>query len=45
MGNDAEAIRVNKQLLAYFQKMGSAFGTYAKSTRHELVRLRAKKKR
>ncbi len=43
MGNDAEAIRVNEQLLAYFQKMGSAFDSYLKSTRAELARLRAKK--
>ena len=42
-GNDAEAIHVNEQLLAYFQKMGSAFDMYAKRTREDLARLRAKK--
>ena len=42
-GNDAEAIRVNEQLLAYFQKMGSAFDMYTKRTREDLARLRAKK--
>ena len=43
MGNDADAIRINEQLLAYFQKMGSAFDSYTKTTREALVRLRAKK--
>jgi tetratricopeptide (TPR) repeat protein len=42
MGNDAEAIRVDQQLLAYFVKMGSAFASYEASTRAELTRLRAK---
>lgn len=42
MGNEAEAIRVNEQLLAYFQKMGSAFDMYAQRTRDDLTRLRAK---
>jgi len=42
MGNDGEAIRIHEQLLDYFVKMGSAFDTYARSTRAELARLRAK---
>jgi tetratricopeptide (TPR) repeat protein len=41
-GNTAEAIRVHEQLLAYYQKMGSAFDTYANETRSALARLRAK---
>ena len=45
MGNVAEAIRIHEQLLAHFQKLGSAFDTYAQSTRDELARLRANKKR
>lgn len=43
LGNDAEAIRVHEQLLAHFQKLGSAFDQYIKSTRESLARLRAKK--
>ena len=43
MGNDADAIRIHEQLLAYFQKMGSAFDMYTKQTRDEITRLRAKK--
>lgn len=39
MGNRAEAIRVNEQLLAYFTKMGSSFDFYAKHVRGELARL------
>jgi tetratricopeptide (TPR) repeat protein len=41
-GNTAEAIRVQEQLLAYYQTMGSGFDTYASDTRGELARLRAK---
>lgn len=44
LGNTAEAIRIHEQLLAYFQKMGSAFDSYTKSTRETLARLRAKPK-
>jgi hypothetical protein len=40
---DPEAIRIDEQLLAYFEKMGSAFATYVTSTRAELTRLRAKR--
>lgn len=43
MGDDREAIRIHEQLLAYFVKMGPAFDTYARSTRTELARLRAKR--
>jgi tetratricopeptide (TPR) repeat protein len=42
MDNDAEAIRIDEQLLAHFVNMGSAFDTYAKTARDELARLRAK---
>jgi tetratricopeptide (TPR) repeat protein len=45
MGNDAEAIRIDEQLLAHFQKLGSAFDMYKKATTDELARLRAKPKR
>jgi tetratricopeptide (TPR) repeat protein len=45
MHNDAEAIRIDEQLLDYFQKAGSAFDLYTKSTRAELDRLRRKPKR
>ncbi|MBA2544799.1 MAG: hypothetical protein H0V17_34460 [Deltaproteobacteria bacterium] len=40
MGNRAEAIRINEQLLAYFVKQGSAFDFYAKHVRAELARLK-----
>lgn len=43
MGDPAGAIRIHEQLLAYFVKMGSAFDMYAKSTRTDLARLRAKR--
>lgn len=42
LGQIGEAIKIQEQLLAYFQKQGSAFDSYAKSTRDELARLRAK---
>ena len=45
MNNDAEAIRIDEQLLDYFQKAGSAFELYIKRTRDELDRLHAKPKR
>ncbi|HWO21214.1 MAG TPA: tetratricopeptide repeat protein [Kofleriaceae bacterium] len=45
MGDDAAAIRIHEQLLAYYVKQGSAFDTYVKSTRTELARLRAKRQR
>jgi tetratricopeptide (TPR) repeat protein len=44
LGNDAEAIRIDEQLLAYFEKMGSAFAIYVTSTKSEIARLRAKAK-
>ena len=44
MGNIPAAIRVNEQLLGYFQKMGKAFDSHAKETHAELLRLRAKKR-
>jgi len=40
MGNRAEAIRINEQLLAYFTKQGSAYDYYAKRVRGELARLK-----
>ena len=44
LGNTAQAIAVQEQLLAHFTKMGSAFDDYAKRTREALARLRAKSK-
>jgi len=43
MGNVAEAVRIDEQLLAHFVKMGSAFDMYTTKTRADLSRLRAKK--
>jgi tetratricopeptide (TPR) repeat protein len=43
MGDDAAAIRIHEQLLAYYVKQGPSFDEYARSTRAELARLRAKR--
>jgi hypothetical protein len=40
LGDEAAAIRIHEQLLAYFLGMGAAFDTYAARTRDELARLR-----
>ncbi len=42
LGQIANAIKINDQLLAYFEKQSSAFDMYKKSTRDELTRLKAK---
>ena len=44
MGNTASAIKVTEQLIAHFDKLGSAFDRDAAEARTELARLRAKPK-
>lgn len=44
MGNTAAAIRVTEQLIAHFDKLGTAFDRDAAEARTELARLRAKPK-
>ncbi len=42
LGQIGDAIKIHEQLLAYFQKQGSAFASYLKSEQDNLSRLRAK---
>jgi adenylate kinase family enzyme len=43
MNNDAEAIRINEQLLAHYLTMGPGFTMTANNTRAEIARLKTKK--